>query len=36
MKLYQKCKQTGEPLALHNYLFGDRQMYAALNTLGNL
>ena len=36
MKLYQKCRQTGEPLALHNYLFGDRQMYAALNTLGNL
>ena len=36
MKLYQKYRQTGEPFALHNYLFGDRQMYAALNILGNL
>ena len=36
VKLYQENKQTGKPLALQNYMFGNSQMYAILNRLGNL
>lgn len=36
MKLYQKRRQTENPLALQRYMFGNRQMYAVLNRLGNL
>lgn len=36
MKLYQECRQTENPLALQRYMFGNRQMYAMLNRLGNL
>lgn len=36
MKLYQERRQTENPLALQRYMFGNRQMYAVLNRLGNL
>lgn len=36
MKLYQERQQTENPLALQRYMFGNRQMYAVLNRLGNL
>lgn len=36
MKLYQERRQTENPLALQCYMFGNRQMYAVLNRLGNL
>ncbi len=39
MKLYQKSRQVGKPLALKNYIFGNGQMYEMyeiLNRLRNL
>ena len=36
MKLHRESRQTGKPLVLHNYMFGNSQMYEMLNRLGNL
>ena len=36
MKLYRESRQTGKPLALQNYVFGNSRMYEMLNRLGNL
>ena len=36
MKLYHESKQTGEPLALQNFVFGNSRMYEMLDRLGNL
>lgn len=36
IKLYQVNRQNGKPLTLQNFLFGSRQMYERLNSLGNL
>ena len=35
MKLYRESRQTGKPLALQNYVFGNSRMYEMLNRLGN-
>lgn len=35
MKLYWESRQTGKPLALQNYVFGNSRMYEMLNRLGN-
>ena len=35
MKLYRESRQTGKPLALQNYMFGNSRMYEMLNRLGN-
>ena len=36
MKLHRESMQVGKPLVLHNYMFGNSQMYEMLNRLGNL
>lgn len=36
MKLHRESRQTGKTLVLHNYIFGNSQMYEMLNRLGNL
>lgn len=36
MKLYRESRQSGRPLVLQNYVFGNGQMYEMLNRLGNL
>ena len=36
MKLHRESRQTGKPLVLHNYMFGNSQMHEMLNRLGNL
>ena len=36
MKLYRESRQTGKPLDMQNYMFGNSRMYEMLNRLGNL